>query len=472
MLVYSSVRHLSNRIFFTACSLVVARVYKRRYAKRKLAKRAMIKLRPRMVSSTCDEKRPYRPNDYFDSPWFKLISNPATSDPSTVQGKTFRKRFRVPFFLFLELLVMARRLGFKNVPINCAGCKGLPLELQVLGVLRVLGRGTCFDGIEELTGGSSEAHRNFFHKFIKLFSKAYFNEYVYLPRNQDELERWTMDYNRMGLPGVLGSTDCVHVKWERCPAALANNCTGKEGYPTLAWQCSVNHKMRFISTSKVFYGASNDKTICKYDDFTRALRSKTMFGDTKFTLRTRTGEEITETGLYLICDGGFCKWRCLMTGYKFYSSIEEARFSAQMESTRKDVERAFGILKGRFRCLKLPILLQTKVAVDYMFTTCIILHNMILTADGRDKLWEMDVDWAGDDGHHDEEDWSASSRRILHHRAMRKLLDYSSVGIRFVRTPDISEDDDENEFYSLRRKLVDNYYYLSEYEPHKIEWLN
>ena len=219
----------------------------------------------------------------------------------------------------------------------------------------MLGRGTCFDGIEELTGGSSEAHRNFFHKFIKLFSKAYFNEHVYLPRNQDERERWTMDYNGMGLPGVLGSTDCVHVKWERCPVALANNCTGKEGYPTLAWQCSVNHKMRFISTSKVFYGASNDKTICKYDDFTRALHSKTMFGDTNFTLRTRT-------------------------------------------------------------------------------------------ADGRDKLWEMDVHWSGVDGHHDEEDWSASSRRIINHRAMRKLLDYSSVGIRFVRTPDISEDDDENEF--------------------------
>jgi hypothetical protein len=40
---------------------------------------------------------------------------------------------------------------------------GIPLELQTLAVLRVLGRATCLDGIEELTGGSAEAHRVFFH---------------------------------------------------------------------------------------------------------------------------------------------------------------------------------------------------------------------------------------------------------------------------------------------------------------------
>ena len=166
-----------------------------------------------------------------------------------------------------------------------------------------------------------------------------------------------------------------------------------------------------------------------------------------------------------------------MTGFKHYSSIEEAHWSAQMESTRKDVERAFGILKGRFRALKLPVMLQSKVTVDYMFTTCIMLHNMILTADGRDTLWEKDVNWAGDDGEHDTEDcewnFSEANKRILFRRAMRKLTDYSAIGRRFCFNPSAShEDESENAFYSLRRKLVNHYYYLATYEPKKIEWLN
>jgi len=166
-----------------------------------------------------------------------------------------------------------------------------------------------------------------------------------------------------------------------------------------------------------------------------------------------------------------------MTGYKHYSSLDEALWSAQMESTRKDVERAFGILKGRFRCLKLPIRFQSKVAVDRTFIACIMLNNMILTADGRDSLWENDVVWNGKDGEHDvnDEEWqfSESKKSILYNRAMKKLADYSFIRKRLIAVSATLEDNDSDKsFYDLRRKLVNNYYYLATYEPHKIEWLN
>ena len=41
-------------------------------------------------------------------------------------------------------------------------------------------------------------------------------------------------YAKMGLPGCVGSTDVVHVKWDRCPVRLYHLCKGKEGYPSLA----------------------------------------------------------------------------------------------------------------------------------------------------------------------------------------------------------------------------------------------
>lgn len=102
-----------------------------------------------------------------------MLQDPFVRDPSTHQGKIFRRRFRVPFPAYEHLLGKALELGFQQLPVSAAGIEGVPLELQILRVLRVLGRGTCFDGIEELTGGSAECHRVFSHKFCELFARRY-----------------------------------------------------------------------------------------------------------------------------------------------------------------------------------------------------------------------------------------------------------------------------------------------------------
>lgn len=157
---------------------------------------------------------------------------------------------------------------------------------------------------------------------------------------------------------------------------------------------------------------------------------------------------------------------------KVCSAEDEAAWSSQLESTRKDVERAFGILKGRFRCLKLPCLIQTMEALNYVFKCCVMLHNIILTADGRDKLWESDVDWNGGDGHHDLNDpeWSMTilHRNILKKRSLSKLTDLSGVGRRVVLT--VRDEEADEGFYTLRRELVNHYYY--QFTHNQVEWLN
>jgi Plant transposon protein len=78
---------------------------------------------------------------------------------------------------------------------------------------------------------------------------------------------------------------------------------------------------------------------------------------------------------------------------KHTSCRDDQLWSEWIESTRKDVECVFGILKGRFRFLRHGILLQTQDKVDTAFFTCCILHNLILEADGMDKRWEENVEW-------------------------------------------------------------------------------
>lgn len=401
-----------------------------------------------------------------------MLADPRIKDPTTPQGKKLRCRFRVPFPVFTRLLEMAQVLGFAMQPVDCCGQKGLPLELKVLGVLRVLGRATCFDGIEELSLGSAEAHRSFFHEFNRRFVQKYFDDYVYTPRNAEETRKTMAIYKRLGIPGAIGSTDCVHVKWERCPTQISNACTGKEGYSTLAWQATVDHHKRFLSVTKSFFGSANDNTICKFDNFMTDLRSGAKYGDVKFNLYNEDGEVIEKTGAFTICDGGFMKWRSMICPYRVFSHQKQALWSAQLESTRKDVECAFGILKGRFRCLKLGVLFQHQHQVDDMFHICIILHNMILEHDGRDSLWENDVEWTGADGQHDVEDEEGNHAKmqIIFRRGLSKLTDWSSVGRRCY-VEQVEEEADPR-FYELRKELAEHYFYKYRYLRNELEWLN
>ena len=98
---------------------------------------------------------------------------------------------------------------------------------------------------------------------------------------------------------------------------------------------------------------------------------------------------------------------------KYPLNAEDTAFSKHLESVRKDAERFFGILKGRFRILKLPILFRSRERIDNVFFTCCILHNMLRAFD----VLEGGVDWAGQEGVHDP--WIADP-----------LTDVSTVGAR------------------------------------------
>ena len=108
---------------------------------------------------TAQDGRPGKSNligrkDYNDSTWGRMLAEDQiqlqihNSDDALL----FRLRFRIPYKLFLILLVCTEE-GINNTekPTDCAGRSRVPTGLKLLGVLRILGRGTCLDGIKELS---------------------------------------------------------------------------------------------------------------------------------------------------------------------------------------------------------------------------------------------------------------------------------------------------------------------------------
>ena len=417
-----------------------------------------------------------RPN-YMESTWGRMLQSNRINDPTDRKGgKLFRRRFRVPYPIFLQIVDSTKASGLFTENQDCAGNPAAPLELKILAVLRVLGRGYCFDGVEELTCISAEVLRVFFRKFCSYFARENFVRYCNPPSTTAEIAECTGIYERLGLPGCIGSTDCVHIRWERCHASERSNHKGKEGYATLSYEVTVDHRKKIIAATSGHPGCRNDKTIVKFDGFVTAIHDEGLYSDVEFDLKKTDGSVIKEKGLYLIVDGGYHKWRCLQCPLKHTSIPKDALWSKWVESVRKDVECVFGILKGRFRCLKLPIYLHDQNVIDDMFFTCCILHNMLLTEDGYDRRWEHGVNWAGQAGNHEESEMPEIFRQhYIRSRNATATTDYSLIGFNAVMNNyAITHHDVEEEVEitqeTLRRRLIEHFGYC--YQRNEINWLS
>ena len=259
-----------------------------------------------------------------------------------------------------------------------------------------MGRGWCLDDVKESSGISEGAMCEFFHQFCERFVQEYYHDFVKRPEG-DDLQSVMEIYEKLGFPGCVGSIDCTHIRWDRCPVSLANLCKGKGQHPTLVFEATVHHNRRVLGMTRSFYGTINDKTIVKSDSYVQDVKDGAVYGDVKYKITMADGRVVEKTGVYFLCDGGYHRWTCLMSPVPPCGDVDVHRWSEWLESVRKDVECFFGILKGRFRWLKMPILLQKQKHIDNAVFLCCILHNMLLDFDGEDDLeteeWAANGDW-------------------------------------------------------------------------------
>ena len=103
------------------------------------------------------------------------------------------------------------------------------------------------------------------------------DEYIYLPWNLTGLKSRNKDYNATGLPGCVSSMDVVHVKWSHCPNGDHYRANGKEGYPTLGFQCIMDFNRRVMVIYGPQFVSRNDKDIVKHDDNVCAIRQNRLF---------------------------------------------------------------------------------------------------------------------------------------------------------------------------------------------------
>jgi hypothetical protein len=400
---------------------------------------------------------------YECSAFYRDYHNPNVRQLDHIDAKEFRLDYRMPWTEVHKLVSTFVNRGWvkqsKKLSHHIMGHVVCPPEIKILGILYWLGEGCSFRTIYNLSGRVLSAVS--FNQFAKVFCRKVRMEigphYIKTPRNVRELRRLSKQYQELGFPGACGSTDGVQIPWEACPFSLRVSATGKEKFPTLGFNVTVDHHCRVIHVCSAFLGRYNDKTKIRYDDYVARLRSGHYSGFSYNVLNQR-GEPTACVTPYLICDNGYHRWKQLMAPYKATSNVALAVWSKHLESTRKDVERTFGCIKKRFKILKVPMLYRDVSFIDDIFMTCCVLHNKLLTFD------QQFDDVSGMFRYRVSEETPNDLRRTILVNNVRRLLqaddDYSELGRGLGLVDDEVITEVDPGFEHKRKQLAQHLYYL------------
>ncbi|CAB1117325.1 unnamed protein product [Ectocarpus sp. CCAP 1310/34] len=116
-------------------------------------------------------------------------------------------------------------------------------------------------------------------------------------------------YDLLGFTGAIGSTDVTHIRWACCPYSWARQYTGKEGFPSIAYQAIVNDTGLVLAVTKGFAGAMNDKTIIRYDTAVAKIRRDPVYTEKVYTLFDKNGQPFEREGNNSIVDNGYNKFQ-------------------------------------------------------------------------------------------------------------------------------------------------------------------
>jgi hypothetical protein len=89
---------------------------------------------------------------------------------------------------------------------------------------------------------------------------------------------------------------------------------------------------------------------------------------------------------YYLADEIYPNWSTFVKTIPRPLGAKRKYFASKQESTRKDVEWAFGVLQSRFAIVHGPVRYWDEETIANIIKACIIMHNMIIEDEGAMNL--------------------------------------------------------------------------------------
>ncbi|XP_071111938.1 putative nuclease HARBI1 [Haliotis cracherodii] len=245
-------------------------------------------------------------------------------------------------------------------------CVSQSLEGKVLSSLWFLSNRESYREVADKFG----IDRGHQHRIVMEFCKSVSNlsaRYLAWPSEAQAERIMTAFENKTGFPQVLGCIDGTHIdiKGQEDRGSYIN----RKGQSSIQVQAVCDNKMRFVDVSAGYPGSVHDARVFKESPLFEMLERKS----------------IVKEG-HLLGDAAYPLKTYLLTPYRDNGHLNPSkkRFNFVHSSCRCVIERAFALLKGKFRKLiYLDMNLITSIP-DFVLTTC-VLHNLILVHESQDQ---------------------------------------------------------------------------------------
>ncbi|XP_026461038.1 uncharacterized protein LOC113362765 isoform X1 [Papaver somniferum] len=235
----------------------------------------------------------------------------------------------------------------------------------------MLAYGCAADAIDEYLRIGETTVLEATRRFCKTIFNVYGKEYLHEPTAGD-VELLLKQNKDRRFPGMLGSLDCMHWKWDKCPSAESGAYTAFKGSESIVLEAVVSYDLWFWHA---FFGmpvSNNDINVMNLSYVFRSL----VTGKAP-PVSYEVNEHSYDMSYYL-GDGIYPEIPTIIMAIKHPVGRKNEIFSWMQKGARKDVERGFGVLQQQFGIIKQPARMWNPDVLAYIMKTCIILHNMIV----------------------------------------------------------------------------------------------
>ena len=319
-----------------------------------------------IVGKSCNKERDF---DAAVTRMRKLYFGYATRPP-VYNEIDFARRFGVLRVVFNRVYSeLEHRVNFIRKVDALGRCGVHPLQ-RIIGAFRILRYGVAYDAVDELVGVSESTMQKTVIDFCTDFVEVFGAEYLREPTEED-LKRILAVNESRGFPGCLGSIDFQDWPWKNRPVAWAGQFKGKSKKPMILMEAICDGELRFWHTSVGHPGSMNDLNVA---DKSQTMQ-RTLSGEFPPRIPYTINGNVQDVPYYL-ADGMYPSWALFVKSSKSATDRQVTAFSRQQESVRKDVERAFGVLRSNWHVLERPCRMWYKDRAMTMLQACIVLHNM------------------------------------------------------------------------------------------------
>ncbi|KAI4970774.1 hypothetical protein ZWY2020_001688 [Hordeum vulgare] len=262
--------------------------------------------------------------------------------------KYFRRRFRMSKDLFIHICnyVKQHDRSFEQRR-NRAGLLGHSIEQKVTAALRMMAYGVPTDYINDNLAMIESTSIFYVKQFAKAIVEVFGAQHLRAPNAQDTHMLLEMNTSR-GFPRMLGSIDCMQWKWKNCPRAWHGQFKDRGKDATIILEAVADHETWIWHAYFGMPGSCNDINVLD-----RSPLFAKLANEEGPPVTFEANGRIYNYGYYL-ADGIYPRWSTFVKPISKPQSKKELIFHNAQATTRKDVERAFGILQSQFAIMRGP----------------------------------------------------------------------------------------------------------------------